>query len=84
MTGFIDRATDWRRRAAELRCAADRMMTSVTRASFLDRADALEHHAENLEQVVTKFDNIREAATDTRPLHAYIRRNLVPDRQRGD
>ena len=84
MTGLLDRATDWRRRATELRRAAERMMTSVARAALLDRAAALEHHADNLEQVAIKFHHIREAASDTSPLHAYIRRNPVHASQEGD
>jgi len=84
MTGLLDRATDWRRRAAELRRAAERMLTSAARSALLDRAAALEHHAENLKQVATKFHRIREAASDTSPIYAYIRRNPVQAGQEGD
>jgi predicted house-cleaning NTP pyrophosphatase (Maf/HAM1 superfamily) len=84
MTTFIDKARDWRRRAAELRRLAERMMTSVTRTSLLDRAASLEHHAANLEQITVKFRHIHEAAADTRPLDAYIWRPRMPIPQEGD
>lgn len=84
MTGFIDRAKDWRRRAEELRSTADGMKTKAAQASLLDMAQALEHHAENLEQTVFKFRRIREAAADTTPLHSYIRRWPIRRSEAGD
>jgi ribosomal protein L17 len=83
MRGFIDRAKDWRQRAAELRGTAERMLTSAARTSLLDRAAALEHHAENLEQVTVKFRNIREAAAENRD---FITRRRMPAaaQQSGD
>jgi ribosomal protein L17 len=83
MSGFIDRAKDWRRRAAELRRVAERMLTSATRASLMDRAASLEHHAENLEQVTTKFRNIHETAATSRPLLDFVPRRPTPAQQHG-
>ena len=62
MGSFLDKARDWRRRAAELRGLAERMLTPATRSSLLDRAASLDHHAENIEQVTAKFRNIRGTA----------------------
>jgi ribosomal protein L17 len=75
MTGFIDRARDWRRRATELRRVAERMLTSAARTSLMDRAASLEHHAENLEQVTAKFRSIHETAATS-----GLSRNLIPRR----
>jgi ribosomal protein L17 len=84
MTGFLNRARDWRRRATELRRVAERMMTPAARNSLLDRAASLEHHAANLELVTVKFRHIHEAAADTSPLDSYIRRRRMPASQEGD
>jgi len=81
MSGFIDRAKDWRRRAAELRRIAERMLTSATRTSLMDRAASLEHHAENLEQVTAKFRNIHETAASSGPLRDFISRRPTPAQQ---
>jgi ribosomal protein L17 len=62
MGSFLDRARDWRRRAEELRRIAERMVTQAARTSLLDRAAALDHHAENIEQVTAKFRDIHETA----------------------
>jgi hypothetical protein len=62
MMGFLDKARDWRRRAAELRGMAERMMTPAARNSLLDRAASLDHHAENIEQVTAKFREMRGTA----------------------
>lgn len=77
MVRFLDKARDWRRRATELRRAAERVVTPAARASLLDRAASLEHHATNLERVTVKFRHIHEAAADTGPLQDYIPRNPV-------
>lgn len=84
MAGLFDRAADWRRRAQELRMTADGMGSRAARASLLDMAAALEHHAANLEQVIRKFRRIREAAADTRPLQSYIRRYPGQRKEPGD
>jgi hypothetical protein len=84
MGSFFDKARDWRRRAEELRCTAERMVTPAARNSLLDRAASLEHHAANLEQITVKFRHIHEAAADTRPLDAYIWRPRMPIPQEGD
>jgi hypothetical protein len=75
MRGFIDRAKDWRQRAAELRGVAEQMQISAVRTSLLDRAASLDHHAENLEQVTVKFRNIRETAAENRD---FISRHTMP------
>jgi hypothetical protein len=62
MASFLDRAMDWRRRAAELRTVAETMMTAAARSSLLDMAAALEHHAGNLEQTAGKFACARQTA----------------------
>jgi ribosomal protein L17 len=83
MTGFIDRARDWRRRAAELRRVAERMLTPAARTSLMDRAASLDHHAENLEQVIAKFRNIHETAATSRLSRDFIPRRLALARQQG-
>jgi hypothetical protein len=59
MTGFIDRARHWRRRAAHLRATADRMETPSVQSNLLDMAVACENHADNIERVVFKLDSAR-------------------------
>jgi len=83
MGGFIDKAKDWRRRAAELRGVAERMLTPAARASLMDRAASLEHHAENLEQVTAKFRNIHETAAARGPFRDFIPRRPRLARQPG-
>ena len=78
MTAFVDRARDWRRRAEELRSTANGVSAQVAKASLLDMATALEHHAANLEQTVLKFGRLHETASDTSLLRAYIRRHAPP------
>ena len=84
MTGFLDRAKDWRRRAADLRRAAERMLTPTTRTSLLDRAAALDHHAENIEQVTAKFRNIHETAATDEAFRAFVRRQPTRRGPKGD
>jgi ribosomal protein L17 len=83
MTGFIDRARDWRRRAEELRTIAERMVTPAARTSLIDRAASLEHHAKNLEQVTAKFRNIHETAATSRLSRDFIPRRLRLAEQHG-
>jgi ribosomal protein L17 len=83
MAGFLDRARDWRRRAAELRRVAERMLTPAARTSLIDRAASLEHHAENLEQVTAKFRNIHETAATSGLPRNFIPRGPARARQRG-
>jgi hypothetical protein len=84
MTGFIDRARDWRRRATELRRVAERMLTPAARTSLMDRAASLDHHAENLEQVTAKFRNIHETAASNGPFRGFLPRQPALARERGD
>jgi ribosomal protein L17 len=84
MTGFIDRARDWRRRASELRRAAERMLTPAARTSLMDRAASLEHHAENLEQVTAKFRNIRETVATSGLSPGFIPRRPRLAQQHGN
>jgi hypothetical protein len=83
MTGFIDRARDWRRRATQLRRVAERMLTPAARTSLMDRAASLDHHAENLEEITTKFRNIRETAATSRLSRDFIPRRPALARQHG-
>lgn len=84
MAGFFDRAGEWRKRAAELRCNADGMITAMARKTLIDQAVALEHHATNIEQVTVKFRRIHEAAADPGLLQRYIRRYPARSRASGD
>jgi ribosomal protein L17 len=84
MSGFIDRARDWRQRAAELRRVAERMLTPAARASLMDRAASLDHHAENLEQVTAKFRKIRETAATSGLSRDFIPRRPALAQQGGD
>jgi ribosomal protein L17 len=77
MAGFIDRARDWRRRAAELRRVAERMLTPAARTSLIDRAASLEHHAENLEHVTAKFRDIHETAATSELPRSFITRRTA-------
>jgi hypothetical protein len=81
VAGLLDRATDWRRRAVELRRVTKRVLTQAARTSLLDRAAALEHHAENIEEMTAKFRNIRETATGTRD---FIPRHNPPATRQSD
>ena len=62
MASFLERAGDWRRRAKELRTVAESMITAAARSNLLEMADALEHHAGNLEQKADKFARARQTA----------------------
>ena len=84
VTGFLDRARDWRRRASELRRAAERMLTPTTRTSLLDRAAALDHHAENIEQVTAKFRDIHETAATGEAFRDFVLRRPIRREPKGD
>ena len=84
MNTFLNKARDWRRRAGELRRTADRVLTPAARASLLDRAAALDHHAENIEQVTAKFRDIRETAATGDAFRDFVLRRAVPRGQEGD
>jgi hypothetical protein len=82
VTGFLDKAMRWRRRAEELRIIASRMASPAAQSGLLDMAGALEHHAANIEQIVVKFDCIRQTAA-VKPSPFVQRRRPVPFRQRS-
>ena len=58
MSGIMDRASDWRRRAEHLRATAGRMPTSSAQANLLDAATALDQRAADIERQMT---NLRKA-----------------------
>jgi hypothetical protein len=82
VTGFLDKAMRWRRRAQELRMIAGKMATPAAQSGLLDMAAALEHHAANIEQIVVKFDCIRQTAA-VKPSPFVLRRRPAPSRQRS-
>jgi hypothetical protein len=74
MANFLDRATDWRRRAKELRITAEGMTTPVAQSSLLDMAAAVEHHAENLEQIIFKLRSRGRQAGAVHPFREFVLR----------
>lgn len=83
MASFLDRAIDWRCRAGELRTLAERTLTPAARASLLDMAAALEHHATNLEQTALKFSGSRRRAAANDRFRSLLPRHLLAGRRRG-
>jgi hypothetical protein len=69
-----------------LRTIAERMVTQRARASLLDWADALDRHAQIIEQATVKFRDIREMAAAGSAFRddVHVLRKLVPRGQESD